>query len=68
MKYLAAVILTLFLPVLTVGETVVVRDRAGRVVERQVKSGTTVRVYDGAGKLLRVEKSRSGQTDGNISG
>lgn len=60
--FLVAVFLALLFPALCLGEETVVRDRTGRILERRVQQGNTVKVYDATGKLLRTEKFQGDKT------
>jgi hypothetical protein len=49
---------TIFVPVLGFGQETIVRDRTGKILERRVQQGDTVKVYDPNSKLREPRKFR----------
>lgn len=52
---LIATALLLIVPAWSYAETVVVRDRSGKVIERKITRGNRTEVRSPTGKLIRVE-------------
>ncbi len=55
---LIATALFLFVPAWSYAETVVVRDRSGKVIEKKITRGNRTGVRSLSGKLIRVEPGR----------